>query len=106
MTGSHMTDNRQVENFGVPWEAVFGYEQAVELDGTIYVSGQLSHTSDGVFIAPAALDSAGRPSDFSNMEAQMRRTYENAVELLATFGASLADVVEETIYVIDMESGF
>lgn len=106
MTRPNSTDSRHVESFGVPWEAAFGYEQAVELDGTIYVSGQLSHTADGAFIAPAPLDNTGTPSDFSNSEAQMRRTYENAVELLARFGATLDDVVEETIYVIDMASGF
>lgn len=106
MTYPNSTNNRQVESFGVPWEDAFGYEQAVELDGTIYVSGQLSHTRDGTFVAPAALNDAGVPNEFSNTEAQMRRTYENAVELLARFGATLADVVEETVYVIDMESGF
>lgn len=106
MTRPHPIESRHVESFGVPWEDAFGYEQAVELDGTIYVSGQLSHTSDGAFISPAPLDNAGAPSDFSNMEAQMRRTYENAVELLARFGATLDDVVEETVYVIDMVSGF
>ena len=102
MTRPPPIESRHVESFGVPWEDAFGYEQAVELDGTIYVSGQLSHTSDGAFISPAPLDNAGAPSDFSNMEAQMRRTYENAVG----FGATLDDVVEETVYVIDMVSGF
>lgn len=106
MTHPTPTDSRHVESFGVPWEAAFGYEQALELDGIIYLSGQLSHTSDGEFIAPAPLDDAGRPSDFANTEAQMRRTYENAVELLARFGATLDDVIEETVYVIDMASGF
>lgn len=106
MTRPPFTGSRHVESFGVPWEDAFGYEQAVELDGTIYVSGQFSHTSDGAFIAPAPLDNAGAPSDFSNMDAQMRRTYENAAELLARFGATLDDVVEETVYVIDMASGF
>ncbi|WP_243412473.1 hypothetical protein [Stenotrophomonas maltophilia] len=34
----------------------------------------------------------------------MRRTYENAQVLLAELGGSLADVVEETLFVIDVGS--
>src|SRR5690606_17194704 len=97
---------RQAESFGVPWEAAFGYEQAVEQDGVIYLSGQLSHDMAGALVAPARVDAARRPVDFSNTEAQIRRTYENAVELLSRFGATLDDVVEETIFVIDMDSAF
>jgi enamine deaminase RidA (YjgF/YER057c/UK114 family) len=97
---------RKAESFGVPWEAVFGYEQAIEQDGVIYLSGQLSHDMEGKFVAPAPLDAAGRPSDFSNMEAQIRRTYENARHLLARYGATLDDVVEEVVYVMDMPSAF
>jgi enamine deaminase RidA (YjgF/YER057c/UK114 family) len=106
MTSTDRSHNRHVESFGAPWEALFGYEQAVEQDGIIYISGQLSHEADGTLVAPAALDASGRPRDFSNTEAQIRRTYQNAVELLARFGATLDDVVEETVYVIDMPSAF
>jgi len=97
---------RQAESFGVPWEAAFGYEQAVEQDGVVYLSGQLSHDMDGALVAPASLDAAGVPVDFSSTEAQIRRTYENAIDLLARFDATLDDVVEETVFVIDMDSAF
>jgi enamine deaminase RidA (YjgF/YER057c/UK114 family) len=40
------------------------------------------------------------------MERQMRATYANAVKLLARFGASLDNVVEETFYVLDVDSAF
>jgi len=40
------------------------------------------------------------------MEAQMKRAYENAQILLAQLGASLADVVEETLFVIDDPAAF
>ena len=41
-----------------------------------------------------------------DMEAQMRQTYVNAKEILAKFGATLDDVVEEVIYVTDMDTAF
>jgi enamine deaminase RidA (YjgF/YER057c/UK114 family) len=106
MKSSTQLDNRQVVNFGVPWEDAFGYAQAVQLDGIIYISGQLSHQKDGTMVAPAQLDDVGKPMDFYNMEAQLRRTYENAVDLLAQFGATLDDVVEETLYVLDVDAAF
>lgn len=96
----------QVEYFGVPWESSFGYAQAVQVGQTIYVSGQFSHDEDGNFIGPARLDASGRVLDASNMELQMRTTYKNASRLLARFGATLGDVVEETIYVLDMGAAF
>jgi enamine deaminase RidA (YjgF/YER057c/UK114 family) len=40
------------------------------------------------------------------MEAQMRQTYKNAKKILAAFGASLDDVVEEVVYVTDMDQAF
>jgi enamine deaminase RidA (YjgF/YER057c/UK114 family) len=72
----------------------------------IFVSGQLSHDETGNFIAPAPLDNSGKVVDFSNMEAQMRQSYKNAQAILGKFGASLANVVEEVIYVLDMKSAF
>jgi enamine deaminase RidA (YjgF/YER057c/UK114 family) len=41
-----------------------------------------------------------------DMEAQMRQTYANAKKILATFGATLDDVVEEVLYVTDMDQAF
>ena len=51
-------------------------------------------------------DTNGRILDHSNREAQMRQTYENAKKILAAFGASLDDVLEEVIYVTDMDKAF
>jgi enamine deaminase RidA (YjgF/YER057c/UK114 family) len=93
----------RVENFGVPWETGYGYVQALQHGDTIYLSGQLAN--DGAdLVAPASLDADGRPTDFSAMGDQMRRTYANAEELLGRFGASLDDVVEEVIYVLDVDT--
>lgn len=92
--------------FGVPWEDDYGYAQAIKVGETLYISGQLSHDEDGNLVAPASLDEAGRPADFSMMEEQMRATYANAVKLLERFGATLDNVVEETLYVLDVDAAF
>lgn len=97
---------RRAANFGVSWEDAYGYAQAVEVEGIVYVSGQLSHDRNGALVAPAPLDDARRPTSFANTEAQLLRAYENAAELLAEFGATLDDVVEETLFVIDVDAGF
>ncbi|MCE7011040.1 hypothetical protein LWC34_50790 [Kibdelosporangium philippinense] len=88
-------------NFGVPWEEAYGYVQAIQHGDTIYVSGQLAN--DGAdFVAPAPLDENGKITDFRNMAEQMRQTYENAKKMLEPFGATLDNVVEEVIYVLDV----
>jgi enamine deaminase RidA (YjgF/YER057c/UK114 family) len=57
-------------------------------------------------IAPAALDESGKPADFSTMEEQMRAAYANAAKLLARFGLALDHVVDETLYVLDVDAAF
>jgi enamine deaminase RidA (YjgF/YER057c/UK114 family) len=90
----------------VPWEKAYGYVQAVQVKDVIYVSGQLSHDAEGNLIAPAPVDGSGRVTDASNMELQMRTTYANAARVLGQFGATLAHVVEEVIYVTDLDAAF
>jgi enamine deaminase RidA (YjgF/YER057c/UK114 family) len=80
--------------------------QAVQVKDTIYISGQLSHDDDGKLFAAAELDATGRPADFSQMEGQIRQAYVNAKKLLFEFGAPLNDVVEETLFVLDVPSAF
>ncbi|RZQ64642.1 Rid family hydrolase [Amycolatopsis suaedae] len=91
------------ETFDVPWEKDYGYAQAVKHGDTIYLSGQVSHDGPDL-VAPAPLDEAGRPADSGNTGEQMRQAYANAATLLARFGASLADVVEEVVYVLDIDA--
>jgi enamine deaminase RidA (YjgF/YER057c/UK114 family) len=93
-------------NHGVAWEQSYGYVQAIRVKDTIYLSGQLSHDGEGNFVAPAKLDAAGKPADYSQMEGQFRQTYVNAKKMLAEFGATLDDVVEEAAFVLDIPSGF
>ncbi|MEU0096649.1 Rid family hydrolase [Kribbella sp. NPDC006257] len=96
---------RRVENFGVPWESAYGYVQAVQHGDTIYVSGQLANKGSEL-LAPAPVDAAGVVTDFAAMADQMRQTYANTAEVLARFGASLDDVVEEVLYVLDIDAAF
>jgi len=101
-----MTPHREVKTFGVPWEGQYGYVQAVKVDHTIYVSGQLSHDNQGNIVGAAPLDDSGNIRDHSNMEIQMRQSYANAKKILGDFGATLENVVEEVLYVTDMEKAF
>jgi enamine deaminase RidA (YjgF/YER057c/UK114 family) len=103
---THDSADREPAYFGVPWENAYGYAQAVKAGGVIYVSGQLSHDESGNLVGPATVDEAGRVIDSSNMKLQMQTTYDNARRLLAKFGATLSDVVEEVIYVTDFEAAF
>ena len=91
-----MALNKEVKGFGMPWEDQYGYVQAVKIDDTIYVSGQLSHDEHGNLVG-------ADPSDDSNMEIQMRQTYANAKKILSEFGATLDNIVEEVVYVTDMD---
>jgi enamine deaminase RidA (YjgF/YER057c/UK114 family) len=78
---------------------------AVQRGDTIYLSGQLAHEGSEL-VAPAPVDEHGKVTDFSNMGEQMRKTYANAQELLGRFGASLDNVIEEVVYVLDIDAAF
>ena len=101
-----MALSKEVKGFGMPWEEQYGYAQAVKVDDTIYVSGQLSHDDQGNMVGPAPLDDSGRIREHSNMETQMRQAYANAKKILHQFGATLDNVVEEVLYVTDMDKAF
>ncbi len=72
--------------FGFPAEDGYGYAQAVEAGGTLYVSGQVAFAPSG------AVDPA------QDAEAQMRRAYANARAVLAHFGAGPEAVVDELVF--------
>lgn len=98
--------DKQAAYLDVSWEDAYGYAQAIKVGDTIHLSGQLSHDESGNLVAPAQLDEHGRPVDFTMMEQQMRTTYANAARVLAHFGATLENVVEETLYVLDVDAAF
>ena len=97
---------KEVANLGMAWEEQYGYAQAVKVGDTIYVSGQLSHDDQGNMVAPAPLDPAGKIADHGNMGAQMAQSYANIKKVLAEFGATMDNIVEEVLYVTDMDAAF
>jgi enamine deaminase RidA (YjgF/YER057c/UK114 family) len=101
-----MPIQKEARNLGMLWEQVYGYAQAVRVGDTIWVSGQLSHDDEGNMVGPAPVDSAGRIRDHGNMRIQMAQSYANAKKVLAQYGATLDNVVEEVLYVTDMDAAF
>jgi 2-iminobutanoate/2-iminopropanoate deaminase len=89
-----MTISKEAKSLGMPWEQEYGYAQGVKVGDTIYLSGQVSHDDRGTII--------GR----GDMEAQMRRAYANVDKMLRQYGATMANVVDEVLFVTDMESAF
>lgn len=67
-----------------------GLVQAIKVGDTIYVSG-----------TTAFEDGKTPPED---MATQMRMSYARIEQALAHFGAGLADVVEQTVFVTDMNA--
>jgi enamine deaminase RidA (YjgF/YER057c/UK114 family) len=101
-----MPIEKQVRSLGMPWEESYGYAQAVRVGDTIWVSGQLSHDDQGNIVGAAPVDKEGRILDHSNMRVQMAQSYANAKKVLAQYGATLDNVVEEVVYVTDMDAAF
>jgi enamine deaminase RidA (YjgF/YER057c/UK114 family) len=89
-----MTINKETKSLGMPWEKEYGYAQAVKVGDTIYVSGQVSHDDKG--------DIVGR----GDMEVQMRQAYANIQKLLAQYGVTMENMVDETLFVTDMDAAF
>ena len=89
-----MTINKEAKSLGMPWEKEYGYSQAVKVDNTIYVSGQVSHDDNGNIVGPG------------DMELQMRQAYANIEKVLAQYGATIENIVDEVLFVTDMEAAF
>ena len=101
-----MTITKEAKGLGMPWEDVYGYAQALKVGNAIYVSGQIGHDDEGNLVGPAPVDDDGNILDHSNMEVQMRQAYKNAEKVLRYYGATLGNVVEEVLYVTDMDAAF
>jgi 2-iminobutanoate/2-iminopropanoate deaminase len=87
-----MAINKEPRNFGNFMEEAYGFSQAVKVGDTIYVSGQTAFGDDGVI---AGLD---------DMQVQMRAAYAAIARVLGMYGASMAAVVDETLFVTDMNA--
>lgn len=94
---------KETKSFGLLAEKQYGYVQGVKVGQIIFISGQLSHDEEGNIVGPAPLDDSGHIADHSNMKVQMQHAYVNAKKVLAQFGATLNNVVEEVLYVTDMD---
>lgn len=87
-----MAIHKETASLGMPYEKSHGYAQAVKVGDTIYLSGQVGHDEQGNPVVPG------------NMEHQMRRTYVNIGRVRAQYGATMENIVEETIFVTDMDA--
>jgi enamine deaminase RidA (YjgF/YER057c/UK114 family) len=89
-----MAINKETRNLNMPWEQEYGYSQAVKVGDTIYLSGQVSH------------DDKANILGVGDMELQMRQAYVNVQKVLAQYGATMANIVDEVLFVTDMEAAF
>jgi 2-iminobutanoate/2-iminopropanoate deaminase len=85
-------ETKEIRSMAMPWEEEYGYAQALKIGRSVWVSGQLG------------ADESGKLAE--GMEAQMRLAYQNIEKLLKTFDMTMAAVVDEIIYVTDMQSAF
>jgi enamine deaminase RidA (YjgF/YER057c/UK114 family) len=79
---------KQVATFDHPAEKgdIYGFSQAVRVEDTIYVAGQTAQDPRG------------------DMEAQMREAYAGIEAALSQLGATMSNVVDETLFVTDMQA--
>jgi len=80
---------RETHTFGNFMEEAWGFAEGVKVGNTIYVSGQTGY-DESFQIA------------VGDMEAQMRQAYATIAKVLGGLGSSLADVVDETLFVTDV----
>ena len=89
-----MAIKKESKSLGMPWEKEYSYSQAVKVGDTIYISGQVSHNDEGKIV--------GR----GDMEAQMRQAYANIQKMLEQYGATMDNVIDEVLFVTDMNTAF
>ena len=89
-----MKINKEDKSLNMPWEKEYGYSQAVKVGDTIHISGQVSH------------DDKGNILGVGDMEVQMRAAYANIGKALAQYGATVDNVVDETLFVTDIDAAF
>ncbi len=71
-------------------QAIGTYSQAVKVDNTVYISGQIP------------LDPASMELVAGDMEAQIRRVFDNLVAVAEAAGGSLADVAKLNVFLLDL----
>ncbi|AVP58290.1 RidA family protein [Pulveribacter suum] len=68
------------------------YSPAIRSNGFLFVSGQVGSREDG--------------SPEPDLEAQVRRAFENLNAILAAAGCTFDDVVDATVFIVDPEAHF
>lgn len=71
-------------------QAIGTYSQAVKVGGTVYLSGQIPLISDTMVLVEG------------DMEAQIRRVFDNLAAVAEAAGGSLADVAKLNIFLTDL----
>ena len=71
-------------------QAIGTYSQAVKVGNTVYLSGQIP-------LVPETME-----LEAGDMEAQIRRVFDNLAAVAAAAGGSLADMVKLNIYLTDL----
>ena len=71
-------------------QAIGTYSQAVKVGNTVYLSGQIP-------LVPETME-----LEAGDMEAQIRRVFDNLAAVAAAAGGSLADLVKLNIYLTDL----
>jgi len=89
-----MKINKEAKSLNMRWEKEYGYSQAVKVGDTIYLAGQVSHDDEGNILGEG------------DMEVQMRAAYANLGKVLAQYGATIDNVVDEILFVTDMDAAF
>ena len=69
-----------------------GYSAAIRSDRLLFVSGQVGSREDG--------------SPEPELEAQVRRAFDNLNAVLSAAGCSFDDVVDVTVFIVDPEKNF
>ncbi len=89
-----MTIDKAAKFLGVAWEQEYNYAHAVKVGDTIYLSGQVSHDEKGDIVG------------INDMETQMQQAYANVQKVLAQYGAMMENVVDEVLFVTNMETAY
>ena len=82
--------SKQIISTGNAPAAIGVYSQAVRVGNTIWVSGQIP------------LDPVTKEMVAGDVEAQVRRVFENLKAIVLAAGASLDDVVKATVFLTDL----
>ena len=89
-----MAISKETKSLGMPWEREYGFSQAVKVGDTIYLSGQVGHDDEGNVVG------------LGDMEVQMLQAYANVENLLLQYGATIDNIVDEVLFVTDMDAAF